>query len=484
MYKSFTGNSLRASRRHRSSRRTAFSLAELVVSVGVLVLLLAMAGQVMSLTVTATGQAQALAEVNQQLRILEQTLRSDLARIDRDNALMLIKSHAINAYWTADGRDADGNSNPLDGYPHGVDRERSNPVNPEFLIPPRADILMFFTEREATSNIHPSVRSGLQQVVYGHAEFGEYTPEGLFTDLDRIEQYPEDASTYFSIPAERWLLARRSVLLSPTVPPSTSDALVNSPLLTALDDERLLRGETDVIEGFDYENNVLTPSPNSSRPHYLPPIFAPGDQGNTRPYARSLVDPQPPLNLANAINQHFLQNCASFKVEWCLDPKSDLVGNSLDFENKVHWIDQGAYTDPEEPAPTSFYPQLKSLYDALGDATSYGLEHGAERQNRLSELVYGTRGIIDAESVYALEDRFGNAGSPWNTFETWLEWPTDAASRRANYAVFTARRGDPGEYVDEDVFPRALRITVDVYDSQRRLDKPIRHVMILPVGQL
>jgi hypothetical protein len=33
------------------------------------------------------------------------------------------------------------------------------------------------------------------------------------------------------------------------------------------------------------------------------------------------------------------------------------------------------------------------------------------------------------------------------------------------------------------VFPAALRITVDVYDAERRLPLPTRHVMVIPVGE-
>ena len=150
-------------------RRHAFSLAELVVSMGVLVLLLAMAGQVMNLTVSATGQAQALADVNQQIRTLEETLREDLARVDRDNSVMLIQGNPIQAYWTQDFKDADGDAIVANGYTHGTDAERQDPFNPENLELPRADILMFFTEREATSNVHANVRAGLVQVTYGHA---------------------------------------------------------------------------------------------------------------------------------------------------------------------------------------------------------------------------------------------------------------------------------------------------------------------------
>ena len=61
----------------------AFSLAELVVSIGILVLVLTLASQVMTLSVDSTGQAKALTEVNQALRVLERTLREDLAGVSR-----------------------------------------------------------------------------------------------------------------------------------------------------------------------------------------------------------------------------------------------------------------------------------------------------------------------------------------------------------------------------------------------------------------
>ena len=38
----------------------------------------------------------------------------------------------------------------------------------------------------------------------------------------------------------------------------------------------------------------------------------------------------------------------------------------------------------------------------------------------------------------------------------------------------------PGE--PDPFFPKALRITVDLYDDAGRLDRPIRHTMVVPVG--
>jgi len=36
--------------------------------------------------------------------------------------------------------------------------------------------------------------------------------------------------------------------------------------------------------------------------------------------------------------------------------------------------------------------------------------------------------------------------------------------------------------VPDPMFPAALRITIDLYDQDGRLERPVRHVMIIPVG--
>ncbi|MGB0716894.1 MAG: hypothetical protein ACPGXK_13510, partial [Phycisphaerae bacterium] len=61
-------------------------------------------------------------------------------------------------------------------------------------------------------------------------------------------------------------------------------------------------------------------------------------------------------------------------------------------------------------------------------------------------------------------------------------WPTNPP--RLHTAVFGGRRGQSPNDVGEDIFPRALRITIDVYDNLGRLDNPVRHVMIIPVGKI
>ena len=176
-----------------SARRRAFSLAELVVSIGILVLMMSLAGQVFNITVQSTGQATALTDIMQQLRAFERTLREDLRSVQPGNSLILIQGNPVNAYWTQNGKDADDdstvlNAGPSTGYPHLADPEREKSDGSGNADQPRADILMFFAARLSGSFVDAGtspVFSNLQQVVYGHAELGEYVPSGVAEDRGR-----------------------------------------------------------------------------------------------------------------------------------------------------------------------------------------------------------------------------------------------------------------------------------------------------------
>jgi len=482
-------NSVAASSAECKSRRPAFSLVELVVSVGILVLMLAVAGQVMSLTVGSTGQAKAITEINQQLRIFERMIRDDLRQVDRANSLMVIKCNPINAYWTQAGKDADNNADPSDGYPHTVDPERTDPFVLTSLVRPRADVLMFFTQRVAKSSVHPDVSTTVQQVVYGHADLGNYaaptTPGGPFTFELGPNAFPNDPDEASPIPAEKWLLARRNVLLSPHTPSSPAAYLMPPNPPTSLDDDLILRGVTDVIEDFVYETLVLRPVSDdvdgAGFPRFLPKIFQ-DSAGNTfpsgitaTPYERSLLDSTPPPTLAFGVNNHLLSHCASFKVEWALDPRSTFVGGRLDNLNRVLWIDQGVLADPAKP--TDPVKPLQPFEDVIADLEAAG--HG-DKATLVNNLVHNTLG---GNGEYSLFQRFGDGSdAAWVEDSPWV-YPSSGEGR-ANVATFTARRLDAsGLEVPEEIFPAALRITVDVFDPLGRLDRPIRHVIITPVGR-
>ncbi len=482
-----------------SARRSAFSLAELIVVMGVMVLMLSLAGQVMSLTVRASGQATAFTETMQGVREMERTLREDLRHVRRDRSVMVIQGNPVNAYWTADGRDADNDGNPATGYPfaRNPDREdRSNPASVK-LIAPRADMLMFFTERKANTyityeskNFQPTqVSSQIQQVVYGHALLGEYEKSSGASSGYAL-QFPVDYDpvvtpppfppfpTFWRVPAAQWHLSRRVVHLLPVSPPNIptmKPAMWRDYTTDRLDNPALLKGETDILAAFNYEAALLTPSLQliGQPPKYWPEM---GD--STIPYARSQIDPTPPPAMVHTLGHYMMPYCASFKVEWGLDAASSFVAGKLNYENGLYWIDPG-YAGADPATPNDDEP-LYAIIKAQMELEDNGI---SPRDQLLLALLDAPQGRYHNDPTmppvsYSLRNRFGGGsmGDP-----TWRD-PLD--DQRPNLHVFVANRGGtPSAPIADEIFPKALRITVDVYDKLQRLDQPIRHVMILPVGE-
>jgi len=477
-----------------SFARPAFSLAELIVAIGVLVLMFSLAGQVFSLTIRSTGQATALTTVTQMLRAFEDTLREDLRHVERGQSLIWIQGNPVNAYWTRSGREADDDANtadagPATGYPHPSDPSREyGPEEPKRvgnLVPPRADILMFTTARPSSSLTLPSVTAGQQLVVYGHAITGEYALltkgatsawELQIPNADDPQRwpfpmrplgaglYPSDQSVS-SVPAEEWLLSRRNVLLVPTDPPSTtvlpacadtsaSPCSLAPTTASGVGDPALLTGQADVFWAFPFDQLVVRPPSDIVDRFQLPRVFSGAD-----PASRSLLDPTPPASLAPRFGQYFLPHCASFQVEWALDPRSEFVAGRLDGMKEMLWIDPGA------PDPL------------------HGLE--AKLPPKFFTEPTGTSG-----DAFSLQQRFrGTKSDPDSWFGTGKVKLTDG---RPNVAFFGAQRcadlngddkcGPLDQILPDPVSPAALRITVDLFDSERRLERPIRHVMVIPVG--
>lgn len=502
------------------TRRPAFSLAELVISIGILILMMALAGQVFTITIKSTGQATGLTEVTQQLRVLEETLREDLRNVQPSQSMLLIQGNPVNAYWTQLGKEADDNDDPSDGYGHLRDLERERlkadgtpdlaTNGNEKLMEPRADILMFFTARKATSTINPSVSSRVQQVVYAHADMGEYpidptadmTPTAAFPTL-----YP--APDPFLIPAQQWHLARRSILVIPTAltPQSSWETIrVAPPVGGGFGKEELLEGQSDFVSDFRYDDLVVRPNDAKNGWSSEPPWFLPSVFGNTlgvaknqwhQPYARCKIDATPPMMMANRIGSFFLPNCASFKVEWSLDPSSPFVAGRLDRINEVFWFDPGnTGTDPDinddDPlhALRTRIQELEKDDDDPCTTVSHPKYQLCQDLKSLlcNQSFHGDDWPTGSDAGYSLADRFTNVAcdDTWIS-NTWVpegKWPPLAPDGRPNIATFTALRPGAmgGELVPDRFWPGALRITVDLYDREFRLERPIRHVMVIPIG--
>lgn len=501
MRKCFFHNRLRSIRSY-GDRRKAFSLAELVVAIGILLLMLSLVGQVFNTTIESTGHAMALTEVGQLLRAFERTVRDDLRGVQPGQSMILIQSNPVNAYWTVDGKAADdpsGDPSDANGYPHIPDpvREHANGN----MIMPRADILMFITARRGASYVftNPPVTASLQQVVYGHAKLGEYVPAPAgsgppyrFQRNQLPEMFPVDDATGYPatikvapVPASQWHLARRGVLLvstpPPPPPPPPDVGWIDALALTGtpkpdkgLSDPAILRGQTDVVGNFNDIEWVQKPG-ETTAPWFQPAIFDGGVFGQDSPYERSQLDPTPPAAYGDRLGHYLLPNCASFKVEWALDSHGMFVSGRLDGEKQVYWFDPG---DPQNP---------------LGVLEIIARPPQGEPPLNLSDLLDNRETYHPDGDQYSLAERFRGPtleGIPPN--EPWVELGREQRldDLRPNLILFGASRRDindaadplDDEIVDEDIFPVALRITIDVFDREGRLDRPIRHVIVVPVG--
>lgn len=464
-----------------------------------------LAGQVFNVTVQSTGQARAVTNVTQIIRAVEETIREDLRHVQPGRSLIMIQGNPVNAYWTKEGMDSDDDGDPSTGYAHVADpaREKNDPDeygNP-MLIEPRADILMFFTAHKGVSYTDPGVTSNLQQVVYGHAKLGDYVPADgnpPFAFEPKPDAFPVDSIsqgvTYPSltevspVPAEDWHLARRGVLLMSA--PATRDPSdpaedfgVHPEKMSPEDYSLLLQGVVDVNGWFSFDEWVM-PDVEAAQPWFLPKIF-PRKPYVPQPYERSQLDPTPPARLADRLGHYFLPDCASFKVEWTLDPRSEFVDGRLDGVDEIYWFDPGLY-DPDKPQIENPLKELIVARDAAAaawrDAKDAQLKQRLETRYRNLDSLLEQRTLHpDEMPAYSLSDRFLGR-TVLDDAESWSEVGPDG---RPNTVVFGAARRNvnTGVLVPEDVFPDALRITIDVFDKERRMERPIRHVIVAQVGK-
>lgn len=426
-------------------RRGGFSLIELVVAIGVLTLMMALVGQIFTVTIQSTGEANSLIEVNQSLRLLEETLRADLRDVNPAESMMIISANPIDAYWTADQASADPGGDPTDGFPHDPDPERENSLGiaggagpPYRLERPRADVLMFFTRRVTASTVCPDITPGTiaySQAVYGHAELNELSnanpPAWVNPWTVGTNVFPPQSGAFgaFERPAASWHLARRNVLIAP------SDQIAGVCGVTDMDipdspDEPmpggvLSEGIIDIIANDDNGELFMTPDVIDGPP---PPF-----ETLLHWMRRSRMDLTPPPAAANRLGHYFLPRCASFKVEWGFSDLDHVGGEIL-------WVD---------PA------------DIAGSVL---------RQ-------YASAGVDPGDIVVAPF----TAGGRFDPAEPDNPPPADW-SGGTTHMFFSHDFPDNDSDRADPFFPQVLRITVDVFDRAGKFSTPFRHVMIIPVG--
>ncbi|NOX58003.1 MAG: hypothetical protein GXP29_03990 [Planctomycetes bacterium] len=421
---------------------------------------------------------------------------------------------------TLEDLEADDDGDPTTSLRRDPTREYFDGAGIRRLRSRRIDMLMFFTTTPGKSYRDPSITGRLQQVVYGHAELGVLDPVGAWrrAPLAFPQLLPGDAfdsnataapvlipagGPVFFPPAQDWHLARRSVLILDqsgpftNVPPALS--LDDSAAALSVSDDEVrysglaaanwirdgrrdyvintvvdtLNSVNNPTEDFRYEDYVLgmTPRNPASAGYEVAlnvddccgasgtyPNFT-SNQFTTPPnfrhwivpwFARSQVDPSPPASESHRLGHFFMSNCAGFKVEWALSSPDPAVNECLELFDDTVWV------DPSDVGATA------RLIDAK---------------------------IIELNANPALADELaacGVANAPLNVLRNMFQ---DAIGRFGSQIVgtnhlFYAKDPNPGAVssLSDPLFPSSLRITIDVYDSSRRLERPIRHVMILPIG--
>jgi prepilin-type N-terminal cleavage/methylation domain-containing protein len=231
---------LAALERNGKPARAAFTLIEMMVSLAVLAVALAVIGVVFNVTVRVTRQAAALSELQARLRQFEVQLREDLRGCDPARSILVLVGRTQAAALTADDIAARKYFRVLTGdpsqVPAGYDPQYSPVLDPNYSNP-RADILMFFTNRPIASQAPPQqtqeafgdacrqgVRFAPNLVVYGHAALDQArfnAASGHFEFADRLEHIEQtsDGSNQperiSRIPLTRWHLARRATICQP-----------------------------------------------------------------------------------------------------------------------------------------------------------------------------------------------------------------------------------------------------------------------------
>jgi hypothetical protein len=213
---------------------------------------------------------------------------------------------------------------------------------------------------------------------------------------------------------------------------------------------RLVEGQVDIVHvgpGFDMYTELLVRS-NVNVPTPIADYFE-----------RSRLDLTPPAVHAKRLASQFISHCASFKVEWALDlrrfdiPFDPIPNMPGSMRTHVVWFDPGRLDDTGDNA------------DPFG-----------ELQDLVNGYTPGAPAVADAlDDLYdALIDRFTDetkavkVNTSPDVFAP-VFYPTNA--------VTDGSSGQPDKY-----FPAALRITVDLFDGNGRFQRPVRHVMVLPVG--
>lgn len=371
--------------------RRAFTLIEMLVALSVLAVAIVIVTSVFALTARTARQAVAITEIETQFRSFFAQLEADLAGCDPASSILVIAGRNQAAALTEDLR-VGGRYWRVALDPNAPDFASFDPLFGGPADPsaggngysdPRADVLMFFTQRALGSaaparttdppdDFEKMLQAGGQispaQVVYGHGALTTVSiPAGggapvWSNTVMHIETSDPDGQLS-PLPLTRWILARRVVLVNDTVPGSADGNLAAPPTRIGFGNdprntwERVLRNYSDDANysaesvQFDYSGllaffepyevvlgttrlirgrALLDPYATTIVPDFTSNelmavwnvLYRDGDEQNR--HVATLVE-QPPADVQSNKSMQMLPGCAWFQVEFLLpeDPRND-----------------------------------------------------------------------------------------------------------------------------------------------------------------
>jgi hypothetical protein len=448
----------------------------MLVSLAVLSLALVVVGIVFSITTKTASQSAAYSQTHNWVRQFMDQIEEDLRYCDPSQSVLVLVGRTQAAALTADDLAAGKFYRVLIGNPQlaGPNPEYgTDPADYAQYSDPRADLLMFFTNRPTVSAApNPSatndpyaggVKFSPIRVVYGHAALADalwggtaytFPPAGSERHIEQMVTV--NGNMLSRIPATRWHLSRVATIVEP--PPGTG---VTDTQFTAIacqnvaacvpytdgvwgrnmpGDAALLNVST-LWQSLGAMSTYWSPVPPLQSPYAFPTAFL--SSIDTLMYVTYTAEPpllhhvatvleDVPVELQSNMGVHLLPGCVWFQVEFLMpeDPRNSAVysGNPT-IGTMSQRSDMPRWTSVQPGFTYVFAPDTQENREL----TARQVDVNGLPLNRLA-----TFGRLDQELN-------GDTNHPGTTV--------------SNRII--------------RLWPYAIRITVRVWDAQKRLDEPI-----------
>jgi prepilin-type N-terminal cleavage/methylation domain-containing protein len=474
----------------RHPARRGFTLVEMLVSLAVLSLALSVVGVVFAVTTKTASQSAAFSETNNWLRQVMTQLDEDLEHCDPSRSILVLGGRTLPAALTEDDLEAGKFYRFLLGdAPLGYDPEFAPSIDPNGQYSnPRADVMMFFTDRPSTSQAAPpnpgsdvyaraataGVRFSPIQVMYGHAALGDPVWNGnryVFPANNQLRHISQTINVQgrvlSQVPANEWLLARRAALIRPSetsrieyLPADLDNLKISYDQQGTFEDEPGDMAELDLK--YMLEQFSATPADGFqsgeapiASPYAYPGGWLPGLESIVNSitwggssaeianwhFATALTDV--PVELRSNLAVQAVPGCVWFQVEFLMpeDPR-----------NSVEYFDPNpSDSDPEfDPGRAPRFAPLRWTSIPAGQTCVFVPDSAENRDYIAQDFLYGTGNRL---GMFARMDQ-----TPSNDDIAFPE------------RIIEGRR--------IRTWPYAVRITVRAVDPQNRLEEPLVRTLV------